>query len=65
MQSHRIGHVIRVGRGWADVTVDRGIQRISTRPGLLVKAGCYIKIIHEEGVALLSGEKSRPTDFLQ
>lgn len=65
VQTHKIGHVIRVGRGWADVTIDRSVRRVSTRPDLLVKAGCYLKIINEQGVALLSSEKIRSTELLQ
>lgn len=47
------GWVIRVGRGWVDVVVDRHVRRVSTRPDLLVKAGCTLQIINDQGFALL------------
>lgn len=50
----QIGRVLRVGRRWADVEIDHKVRRISTRPDLLVRAGSYIKIINEQGVALLN-----------
>lgn len=55
----QIGRVIRVGRGWVDVAIERRVRRISTHPDLLVKAGSYLQIINDQGVALLpSGERN-------
>lgn len=49
-----IGRVLRVGRGWADVEVAQQVRRISTRRDLLVRAGCYLKIVNKHGIAVLS-----------
>ncbi len=48
-----VGRVIRVGRGWADVTIDHKVHRVNTRPDLLVKVGSYLKIINELGISTL------------
>jgi hypothetical protein len=48
-----VGRVIRVGRGWADVTIDRKVHRVNTRPDLLVKVGSHLRIINELGVSIL------------
>ena len=48
-----VGRVIRVGRGWADVTIDHKVHRINTRPDLLVKVGSHVKIINELGISVL------------
>jgi hypothetical protein len=55
----QIGRIIRVGRGWADVTVDRKVRRVCTRPDLLVRAGSYLTIVNDQGVSLLP-ENPRP-----
>jgi len=60
-----VGRVIRVGRGWADVTVDSRIRRISTRPDLLVRVGNYLQIVNEHGVAVLPADQSYSTTVLQ
>ncbi len=56
----RIGRVIRVGRGWADVSVDRRIVRITTSPELLVRPGGYLKIVGTSGVATSLPEPRQP-----
>ncbi len=56
----QVGKVLRVGRRWADVEIDHKVRRISTRPDLLVRAGAYIKIINEQGVALLNTDRYIP-----
>jgi hypothetical protein len=48
-----VGRVIRVGRGWADVTIDHKVHRVNTRPDLLVKVGSHLKIINELGISIL------------
>lgn len=55
-QGKMVGRVIRVGRGWVDVTVERRIRRVSTRPDLLIKAGAYLQIVDDQGVALLPND---------
>jgi hypothetical protein len=60
-----VGRVIRVGRGWADVTVDSRIRRVSTRPDLLVRAGNYLQIVNEHGVAILPADQSYSTTVVQ
>ncbi len=60
----KLGRVIRVGRGWADVTIDHKVRRINTRPDLLVKVGCYLKIINELGIAILPIGERYSTEFL-
>lgn len=53
----QVGRVIRLGRGWVDVSVDRKVRRIRTRPDLLIRVGHYLKIINDQGVTTLpSGE---------
>lgn len=61
----QIGRVIRVGRGWVDVMVDRRARRICTRPDLLVTAGNYVKIVNEQGVAVLSADQHQPSELMQ
>ena len=61
----QIGRVIRVGRGWVDVTIENKIRRVNTSPGLLVRAGCYLQIINEQGVALLPTSERYTTDVMQ
>jgi|GEM_PF-1247717 hypothetical protein len=56
----RIGRVIRVGRGWADVSIDRRIVRITTNPELLVRPGGYLKIVGTSGVATSWPETHQP-----
>lgn len=53
VQQIEIGRVIRVGRGWVDVTVDRKIRRIGIRPDLLIRAGSQIQIINDQAFAVL------------
>ncbi|NLX11409.1 MAG: hypothetical protein GXY36_17320 [Chloroflexi bacterium] len=48
----KIGRVIRVGRGWVDVAVNRKVRRFYTRPELLVRAGAYLQIVDDQVVAL-------------
>ncbi|NDJ77867.1 MAG: hypothetical protein GYB65_16580 [Chloroflexi bacterium] len=48
-----VGRVIRVGRGWVDVTVNQKVRRISVRPDLLIRAGTYLKIIDDHAVSLM------------
>ena len=48
-----VGRVIRVGRGWADVTIDHKVHRVNTRPDLLVKVGSHLRIINELGISIL------------
>jgi hypothetical protein len=61
-QEKLVGRVIRVGRGWVDVSIDRRVRRVSTRPDLLVKAGSYLQIVNDQGVALLpSSTRHIPT----
>lgn len=55
----QVGRIIRVGRGWIDVTVDHKVRRISTRPDMLARAGSYVTIVHGQGVSVLP-ESSRP-----
>jgi hypothetical protein len=54
-----VGRIIRVGRGWVDVTIDHKVRRIRTRPDLLARAGCYVTIVNNQGFSLLP-ESPRP-----
>jgi len=54
----QVGRVLRVGRGWVDVTIDRKVRRVRTRPDLLVRAGNYLQITHDQGIALLPSQRS-------
>ena len=49
----QIGRVIRVGRGWVDVTIEHRVHRVSALPDLLIRPGSYLKIVNEQGVAIL------------
>lgn len=62
---NQVGRVIRVGRGWADVTIDAKTRRIQVRPDLLVRVGCYLKIINEQAIALLPSHERHTTDIMQ
>ena len=46
------GRVLRVGRGWVDVTIERRVCRITLQPHLAVRAGNYLKIVNNQAVAL-------------
>lgn len=62
---NQVGRVIRLGRGWADVTIDNKVRRINVRPDLLVRVGCYLKIMGEQAVALLPSDERHTTDLMQ
>ncbi|MBN2303406.1 MAG: hypothetical protein JXQ72_02940 [Anaerolineae bacterium] len=53
----QVGRVIRIGRRWVDVMVNQEVRRIWTRPDLLVRAGSYVKIINDQGIALLPSDQ--------
>ena len=53
----QVGRVLRVGRGWADVEVDNRVRRVMMRQDLLVRAGSYLKILNERGIAILSSSE--------
>jgi hypothetical protein len=59
--SVQVGRIIRVGRGWADVTIDRKVRRICTRTDLLLRAGNYLQIVNDQGIALLPSNQERTT----
>ena len=59
----QIGKVIRFGRGWADVTIDHKMHRVNTRPDLLVRVGCYLKIINEQGIVILPTGEQQQSDL--
>ncbi len=63
--SVKIGRVIRVGRGWADVTIDHRVRRVNTRPDLLVKVGSHLKIMNELGISVLPTSDKYTTYRLQ
>ncbi len=48
-----LGRVIRLGRGWADVSIDRKPRRVSVRPDLLVRVGDTLKIVHDQAIGCL------------
>lgn len=56
----QIGRVIRVGRGWADVSVERRIVRVITSPGLLVQPGAQLKIAGNRVISLAETEQRGP-----
>ncbi|MBN1680532.1 MAG: hypothetical protein JW966_09580 [Anaerolineae bacterium] len=54
----QVGRVIRVGRGWVDVTVNRKVRRLHMHPDLLVRAGSYVQILNGQSITVLSaGQK--------
>ncbi len=57
IEGTEVGRVLRVGRGWADVEVNRKVRRVSTRPDLVVRAGSYLQIVQDQGVSLVSGHE--------
>jgi hypothetical protein len=60
-----VGRVIRVGRGWADVTIDHKVHRVNTRPDLLVKVGSHLKIINELGISILPTSENITASHMQ
>ncbi len=44
------GRVLRVGRGWVDLTIERKTRRVSMRPDLMVRPGSYIQIVNGQAV---------------
>jgi hypothetical protein len=64
-QDMQVGRVIRVGRGWVDVTINRKIRRVSARPDLLVRVGSYLQILHDQGIMLLPTGEPPKTSRLQ
>lgn len=61
----QVGRVIRVGRGWADVAIDRKLRRVSTRSDLLVRAGSYLCIQNDKGFALMPANERQTIKKLQ
>ncbi len=49
----QIGRVIRVGRGWADVSVERRIVRVTTSPGQLLQPGNHLRIVGTRVIGLV------------
>jgi len=50
MSDIQVGRVLRVGRGWVDLTVDRKTRRISMRPDLSVRPGSTLQIVNDQAV---------------
>ena len=61
----QVGRVIRVGRGWADVTINHKVCRVNTRPDLLVKVGSQLRILNELGIPVLPTGEQHSTGRLQ
>ncbi len=57
IEGTEIGRVLRVGRGWADVDINRKVRRVSTRPDLIVRAGNYLQIVQDQGMSLISSRE--------
>jgi len=57
----QVGRVIRIGRGWADVTVGHKLRRVSTPSGLLVRVGNHLQIVNDQGVAILPASERHGT----
>lgn len=57
----QIGRVIRVGRGWVDVSIDRQVRRVRIRPDLLIRAGTYLEILNDQAVAVLPASERHNT----
>lgn len=64
-QNVETGRVLRVGRGWIDVTVDRKIRRMGARPDLLIRAGCYIRIFNDNIIAVLPPSEQHTSRHFQ
>jgi len=56
----QIGRVIRVGRGWADVSIERRVVRVITSPGFVVQPGAQLKISGNRVISLAESEQRRP-----
>ena len=56
----QIGRVIRVGRGWADVSVERRIVRVTTNPEHLIQPGIQLKIAGTRVISLVAAETRGP-----
>jgi hypothetical protein len=61
----QVGRVIRFGRSWADVTIGHKVHRVYTRPDLLIRVGCYLKIVNKQGIAILKAGEQHQSDLLQ
>lgn len=59
-----VGRVLRIGRGWADVEIDNTVRRVNTRADLLVRAGNYLKVVGEQGVALIPASERHKSKHL-
>ncbi len=57
----QVGRVIRVGRGWVDVTIEHRVYRFSATPDLLIRPGNFIKIVNDQGVAILPSSQRHTT----
>ena len=57
----QVGRVIRVGRGWVDVTIEHRVYRFSASPDLLVHPGNVIKIVNDQGVAIVPANQRHTT----
>ncbi len=57
----QVGRVIRVGRGWVDVTIEHRVYRFSANPDLLVRPGNVIRIVNDQGVAVVPASQRHTT----
>lgn len=46
---YEVGRVLRVGPGWADVTVGRRVRRVTTHLTSPISTGSYLKIVNGVG----------------
>lgn len=53
-----VGRVVRLGRGWADVSIERKTRRVWIRSDLLVRVGDDLKIVNDQAVGHLSAPAS-------
>jgi len=47
-----VGRVLKVGPGWADVTVGRAVRRVTTRLTSPIFVGSYLRIVNGVGAPL-------------
>lgn len=50
-----VGRVLRVGRGWADVSINRKTRRVRLRAEVPVRVGGYLKIVQDQAIGSLPG----------
>ncbi len=49
---YEVGRVLKLGPGWADVTIGRRVQRVTTRLTSPIFVGSYLRIVNGVGAPM-------------